>query len=275
MLAAPQVGRAGGVQHVETAVAQNLKAELAYVKTVTVTGHFTYQGKSLPITQTTYADLRASIFIGGHLVVSQLLPTKYAPAAGGNGKSIRIKQLQASGPPSVLVDLYSGGAHCCYETVIYLLNAERLRGKIQTDWGDPGYRLVDLDGDGVPEFVSANDAFAYEFTDFADSALPIQIWDLRGGELVDTTASNPKAVASDARALVRAYQQAQHTGSDVRGILSAYVADEATLGAPNIGWELVDNALAAGALDRGYGGTKGNQYIAALRHFLARHGYRA
>lgn len=273
-LAAPQLLNAAGVPHLESASSGNVKAVLAYVKTVTVTGHFTYQGKAVAETQTTYDHLRASVFIGGRLIVSQLLANKLVPAgAGMGGKSIRVKTLDATAPPSVLVDLYTGGAHCCYTTLIYLLNSNGLAGRIQANWGDPGYRLVDLDGDGTLEFVSANDAFAYAFTDYADSALPIQIWNIQNGRLVDTTASHLGTVAADAKTLLKYYTRQKNAGRDVRGILAAYVADETLLGTPDAGWNLVNSALADGELDRGYGPPKGSQYISALRRFLPAHGY--
>lgn len=270
----PVATAAPDVPHVETTTSGNVRAVLAYVKTVTVIGHFTYQGKTFPETQTTYNNMRASVFIGGHLVVSQLLSKNLMPTdAGLGGKSVRIKNIATTGPTSVLVDLYTGGAHCCYTTLIYLLSGNSLAGRVQANWADPGYRLVDLNGDGTLEFVSANDAFAYAFTDYADSALPIQIWNLQGNKLVDTTTSHLGTVAADAKSLLRGYADQLHSHRDVRGLLAAYVADESLLGTPDVGWSLVNDALASGELDQGFGPPKGNQYVTALRHFLTAHGY--
>lgn len=265
---------ATGVPHIETATMGNVKAVLAYVKTVTVIGHFTYNGKTTPETQTTYNNLRASVFIGGHLVVSQLLSNHLSPG-DFDRKSVHVRKIDSTAPPVVLVDLYTGGAHCCSLTLMYLLNGHGLAGRTQFNWGDPGYRLVDLNGDGTLEFESANDAFAYAFTDFADSGLPIQIWNLQGGKLEDKTTRYPGTVAADARTLLKAYAQQARAGRDVRGILAAYVADEALLGTPDVGWNVVNDALARGELDFGYGGAKGIAYITKLRRFLAAHGYAA
>jgi hypothetical protein len=261
-----------GVPHVDTVTAGRIKAELAYTTTTSVVGHYMSHGKSLPVTFSTYSDLRASVFVGGQLLSSQLFP-KLGPANTNKGKSVAIKDLEAGKKPSVLFDLYTGGAHCCFKTLIYLLRGASLTGKIEADWGDPGYRLTDLNGDGVPEFVSANDAFAYAFTDYADSSFPIQIWDIQNDKLVDTTGRYTQAVVADANDQLKYYQRAQRINGDVRGILAAYVADEASLGTPKVGWSLVSNALAAGALDRGIGGAKGNAYVAALKRFLTSHGY--
>src|SRR5712691_5346949 len=54
-------------------------------------------------------------------------------------------------------------------------------------WGNAGYRLVDLDHDGRPEFRSGDDRFAYAFTAFAASAWPVRIWHFDHGRMRDVT----------------------------------------------------------------------------------------
>jgi hypothetical protein len=262
---------AGSVRHIETVSASNVRATLAYEKSVQVTGHYTLNGKSLPSLETTYSDVRASVFLGGRLLVSQLMGKNMRPA-NWRGKSIRIKQLDGVGRPEVLVDLYSGGAHCCYTTIIYTLGARGLSGRIRHPWGDPGYRLADIDGDGTLELVTADDAFAYAFTDYADSVDPTQIWNLQGGKLVNTTTNYPGAIKADAARLRQGYFR-ERSKRDVRGLLGAYVADEALLGTPDEGWTLTDTALSRGDLDQGYGTPHGSQFVASLRKFLTANGY--
>jgi hypothetical protein len=205
---APTINAANGIRHLETATSGNVRATLSYVKTTNVTGHYIYQGKTIPITQTTYTNLRASVFLGGRLVASQLFSNnlQLQPAWSNlGGKSVKVKEIDGASPPEVVVDLYAGGAHCCYMTMIYTLGAQGLVRRIQQSWGSAGYRLVDIDGDGTFEFQSANDGFAYAFTDYADSVDPIQIWDLQGGKLVDTTRNYPGTIAADAKALMKLY----------------------------------------------------------------------
>ena len=68
----------------------------------------------------------------------------------------------------MLVDFYTGGAHCCFYSVIYRYVGGRYVSSFHF-WGDPSYRLVDLNRDGRPDFRSADDRFAYAFSCFACS----------------------------------------------------------------------------------------------------------
>jgi hypothetical protein len=241
------------VHHVQRASAGNVRAVLAWDQS---TGSY----------GTTFSHIRLSVRAGGKLLVSRTI--------GGHvqvhGRAVRVVKLSPDAGPTVLVDVYTGGAHCCTVTRLFLADGREL----QRNWGDPGYTLVDLDGDGTLELRSADDAFAYEFTDYADSALPVEIWNLRGGRLVDTTGDHLGAVAADARRL-RSYERQFHRqGRDPRGVLGAYVADEALLGTPDVGWSLVDQALADGDLDHGIEPPPvGATYVAYLRRFLTKTGY--
>jgi hypothetical protein len=144
-------------------------------------------------------------------------------------------------------------------------------------WGDPGYRLDDLGHDGLSEMVTADDRFAYEFTDYADSALPIQIFRLIGSALVDVTRSYPAQIRDDAAGYWQGYLQARNQqDADVRGILGAWAADEALLGTWASASTALNGALARGDLNRGptlSGWPKGRAYLTALRSFLTKNGY--
>jgi hypothetical protein len=120
-----------------------------------------------------------------------------------------------------------------------------VRGAVEHDWGNDGYRAVDIDGDGTLEFQIGDDRFAYVFTDFADSYFPLQIWNLQDGRLVQTTRSFAGAIRADARTLKAAYIRSRRVG-DVRGVLAAYVADEALLGNIDDGWDPGGGSSCAG-----------------------------
>lgn len=67
---------------------------------------------------------------------------------------------------------YWGGAHCCEWTRVYRYDpASNSYTVSQHLWGDPGYKLEQIGKQLL--FVSADDRFAYAFTDFADSVMPI------------------------------------------------------------------------------------------------------
>jgi subtilisin-like proprotein convertase family protein len=194
------------------------------------------------------------------------------------GDPILIRDLDGDGEPEVLVDLFSGGAHCCWLTVFFRYDGHRYV-KTTHVWGDPSYSLQDLDGDGRPELVSSDDRFAYEFTYYAASALPLQIWHFYRGVLTDVTSNYPALVRKDAANLWTEYLQTRHeSGADVRGVLAAWLADEYRLGLAARGWEKIQVAYAHGEVSAPRVDPlwpAGKKYLTALRIFLAKSGYAA
>src|SRR5665213_3232017 len=74
--------------------------------------------------------------------------------------ALRVLDIERDGVPDVILNLYSGGAHCCSITQIYRYDvATRSFRVVQHDFGDPGCRLETLAG--APVFLSADDRFAY------------------------------------------------------------------------------------------------------------------
>jgi subtilisin-like proprotein convertase family protein len=192
------------------------------------------------------------------------------------GQPLRIADLDGDGEPEVLVDLYTGGAHCCWVTLFLRWDGRTYRSTPHL-WGDPSYDLSDLDHDGRPELVSADDRFAYAFTYYAASALPIQIWRYDHGTLTDVTSSYPALVRKDAATLWQGYLQTRtQKGSDERGVLAAWLADEYRLGLADEGWAKVRAAYDRGELSPPRVDPlwpAGQKYLTALRIFLAKNGY--
>ncbi|HYX13193.1 MAG TPA: hypothetical protein VE944_02275 [Nostoc sp.] len=114
--------------------------------------------------------------------------------------------------------------------------------KIRHEWGNGGYRLRDLDKDGLPEFDSQDDHFAYAFTAYAGSGYPLQIWHYRQGKMVDVTRRYPKLISNHASELWQTYTQARQQGDDGKGFLAAYLADKYLLGQGQDGWRRVQQA---------------------------------
>jgi hypothetical protein len=182
---------------------------------------------------------------------------------------LTVRDLDGNGEPEVLVDLFSGGAHCCYSTLLYsYVPATGTYQRAVQFWGDPGYQLEDVDRDGLPELVSADDRFAYAFVAYAASALPIEIFQVRGGRFLRVTTHFPHAIAHDAAALYRLYRQNRREPTLVRGLLPAYAADEAMLGRFAHANAVIHRAGRLGQLGHG-----GSAYLAAVRRFLRRLGY--
>src|SRR5262249_30274096 len=157
------------------------------------------------------------------------------------------RDLDADNEPEVLVELYTNGAHCCTVTLIYRWDPRTNRYvSVARNWGDPGYRLAELDADGRPELVSADDRFAHEFTAFAGSALPTQIWRYDHGSFVDVTRRFPGVTKREVATLWHGYLADRKQKLDVRGVLAAWAADEELLGHDDAVWPALQAAYRRG-----------------------------
>jgi hypothetical protein len=76
--------------------------------------------------------------------------------------------ITGEGHPDVIIETYSGGAHCCFSTIVYDLGPT-LTKMLETPQSNCGGQFEDLDGDGVFEFVTCDDLFAYAYCPFAAS----------------------------------------------------------------------------------------------------------
>lgn len=158
----------------------------------------------------------------------------------GDRGSLEIVDLDQSGEPEVLLNLSSGGAHCCFSTRIYAFTGGAPPYvSILHDWGNAGYRLEDLDGDKKLEFVTGDDRFDTAFTSHAASRRPPQVWHYANGRLVNVTRDYPALIEKDAAECWKAFEELSPkdpTGDEVRGVLAAYLADQSLLGRASEGW---------------------------------------
>ncbi len=96
-------------------------------------------------------------------------------------KSKAIKDITGDGIPDLILEAYSGGAHCCsHNYIIELSNPISIL--LDLDTGDNGIEFKDLNHDGMMEIVTYEDTFSYWNTDFADSPMPLVILSLQHGE---------------------------------------------------------------------------------------------
>ena len=191
---------------------------------------------------------------------------------------LAVSDLNGDGEPEILVDLYTGGAHCCTYTRIYQFDATYNDYTwIEHGWGNYPYDLSDLDGDGLPEFSSGDDRFAYAFAAYAFSIPPVQIWQYRAGEMGDVTRSFRTSIKRDARTWWKLYKQERRKPvrrrADLRGILAAWAADKYQLGQQAEAWKTLKAARKRGELRGSAPWPRGRKYLRELRIFLKATGY--
>ena len=243
-----------------------------------VTATFTFAGK-----YPNYTGLHLTIAQSGAVLYDQPVRSKTcgkfcAPGAtGAKASSVHIIDLDHTGQPNVVLDIYTGGAHCCSIAQVFTFNpGTKTYAKVERNFGDPGYRLEDLSHDGHFEFVTADDAFAYTFTDFAASGLPLQILTFTGSRFVDVTDRYPALIRKDAAFWLKTFKgmRRQHYQDSV-GVIAAWAADEYRLGRSAAANRYLSQQAKAGHLKSALGRSvpQGQRFVAALKKFLRRHGY--
>ncbi len=231
--------------------------------------------------RSSYSGATVTIFRNGSIVLEETLPEpceacSAGPAYKGRRSSVQILQLDSSPEPEVVVDLFSGGADCCFYSRIYnhAPSISTYVGLTQ-HWLDVGYRLIDPERDGLPEFRSADARFAFEFGAFGAGSFPPRVWRFSGGRMIDVTTSYPVTVRGHARRQLRAYRRLKGR-ANVRPVLAAIAADRCLLGRCAGGLRFAKLASRRGYLmpDAEFFAPTGKQFLSQLRRFLRQTGYR-
>lgn len=250
-------------------------AALATTETATsgaVTATFTYTGQF-------------PNFSGQHLTIAQSGTVLYdqpvtamgcgSGCAPGNfgtkASAVHVIDLDHTGQPNVVLDLFTGGAHCCFVSRFYRWDGTTYVPS-DRNWGDPGYRIADLDGDGVKELITADDRFAYAFTAFAFSLLPVRIYDLRAGSWQLVTKRFPARIRADARANWRAFKKAGRQ-NEPRGAIAAWAADQYLLGHRAYARRTLAKLARHRHLPGQFPPKSQGKFVRDLVRFLGRHGY--
>ena len=158
-----------------------------------------------------------------------------------------VADLNADGVNEAIVLHYTGGAHCCFE---YLVFSEGPGGIQLDDWFSLGNDAIgaveDLDGDGIPELDASDDRLAY-FPDLsyaASPSLPLVLCRTGEGTYTDCTILFPDRMQGAADAFEAALSDAvQRQASDEEkrsaalGLVTAYLL----LAPTDEGWLKVRN----------------------------------
>jgi len=251
-----------------------------------VTATFSYNYKETRFGTHSFSNLQVTITRAGSQLLQELLGGECNgcepwPAGGANpdAPSIFARDLDNDGEPEILVDLYTGGANCCFYTQSYRYDptTDKYIAKVLRPGLSFPYTLKDLNKDKVPEFRTIDYRFAYKYGSNADTPRPLRIFDWDNGKLVDVTLAYPGYASRDAAVYYRIYLKYRKSKTvNVRGFLAAYVASSYNAGKGPAAWRRVVAAFRRGELDKkptGEVGPFGRDYLISLRKPLKRYGY--
>lgn len=252
-----------------------------------VSGDFSYSYKRTSFGTYDYSALHVKITRAGVVVLDQDIGTEQCdgcagwPASGAQRgvSSVTVRDLDGDDEPEVLIDLYSGGANCCWYSDSFRYDDVQGRyiEKVLRPGGSFPYTLKDLDRNGTPEFRSYDYRFAYKYGSNADTPRPLRIFDWSGGRLVDATIAYPRLAARDAAQYYKGYLRYRKAKDvNVRGLLAAYLASSYNARNGAAAWKRVVAAYHRGDVDKkfaGDAGPHGRSYLISLRKFLKKLGY--
>lgn len=210
----------------------------------------------------------------------------------GFDREIGIGRISATDEaPGVILQTYTGGAHCC--TVVEVVRP--IAGKLvsiefEDAWDGESMSKFpeDLDGDGTVDFIAADDAFNYQFSSYAGSWSPPRILNVLDERVVDV--SSHARFRSLFESFSRKARKAclDPDNSEPGGACAGYVASEVRLGRGNQAFDFVmklPRSLDSGDLPVGcdvpladsrcppYQEREFHTFAAALLWFLEEHGY--
>jgi hypothetical protein len=179
----------------------------------------------------------ATLFVDGKQALKLGAGLGASLAAGAH---VRILSLDKSAAhPQVVFSRYTGGAHCCAEVYIAHFSGGRWSVlKTGRRDGEEGYSFIDADGDGNAEMIGVDNAFLYKFDSYAGSLAPTQIYNLRGGKLVEVT--KEERFKPFLRAELARFEKDANENPDTwktNGFLAGWVAQKALLGEQADAWQ--------------------------------------
>ena len=272
LLALPLTARASA--HVEVAELGNISATFTYRESRNKYGIEQASGLKVTISRSgtiVYSAMVSSPMCGTECApTSQLCGSECAPAFGGS--DIHVAILEPGGEPDVVLDLYTGGAHCCFVEQVFQGPGANGVTMAEHDFGNGRGQLEALGPAGRSVLVSVDNRFAYAFTDYADSGLPAQVWAFSGGAFTDVTREYPALISTDAARQWRYFKQRKE--NDV-GFFAAWAADEEMLGHGSLVKHTLARELRTGRLRaaRPPVGVKGKRFARELTADLKRWGY--
>ena len=155
---------------------------------------------------------------------------------------------KADAAPSVLLQGYTGGAHCCATLQVVTPFAGRLK-TLEFDPVDGGSDDTfpnDLDGDGTVDFVRQDDNFRYQFASGAGSYSPPKIYNIYKGQIVDVSGDPAFRPRWEKFAADTWRGCSDRSNEDRNGACAAFVAASARLGRFELGLKEAEAVAAKG-----------------------------
>lgn len=154
------------------------------------------------------------------------------------------KDVTGDGLPDLVIESYSGGAHCCFTYFVFSLG-EEFKKIAQIEGYDSQFEFADLDGDNVPDIRGRDMTFRYWETSFAESPAPVIIlrYDGETYSLATTLMKQPYPSGSE---YTRKFQEIKKTEEWREGrvppILWGYMLDLIYTGNGELAWKIIDTA---------------------------------
>ncbi|NMG61121.1 hypothetical protein E1H12_22055 [Geitlerinema sp. P-1104] len=150
--------------------------------------------------------------------------------------NVKLKDLNQSGTPEVIITTFSGGAHCCTAHKIYSWNGDYFDTTTLNCQQLGGGTFQDINGDGRVEYLTVDQRFFYAFSSFAGSFPPSRILSFEDGDFHDVSRQHRRELRRRAWQMYVTLQERNH---EVNGVLAGYVAQKALLGEFTEGWEFM------------------------------------
>lgn len=142
--------------------------------------------------------------------------------------------------PDVVVETFSGGAHCCFGTQVYSLRPDAAALILKKPESNAGGYFEDLDGDNVHEFITFDDSFAYQYCPYAAGVTVkvIMAFDVAQDRYLPASPRFPEQYTQDiatheGRALAAPGELGEWDSSNMCAVLPL-VLDHLYLGQPDI-----------------------------------------
>jgi hypothetical protein len=183
-----------------------------------------------------------------------------------------VRDLDGDGEPEVVYTAFTGGAHCCIVAAFFELASDSSHYlAVDRPFGDPGFGVEDVNHDGRPEIVTGDDSFAYRFTSYAFSGLPLLVLHYAHGHFKGVTTHFKGRLRAESKLFWRGYKTLRaHRDDSSRGQIAAWAADQYRLGKRAHALAILRREVRRGFLSHPDAGTK---FIHRLDRFLKRRGY--